>query len=162
MDDAQVRWEKHLEPFFGNQRAANVSSDDINRYIDKRQAEGAANATINRELAALRRMYKLGSQSTPPKVYHVPHFPMFRENNVRQGFIEDADFARLAANASELWLRTFLELAFTYGWRLGELLGLRVRQVDLAQQTIRLDVGSTKNGEGREVSMTPENPRTAS
>jgi hypothetical protein len=34
------------------------------------------------------------------------------------------------------------------------LLGLRVRQVDLRTNLIRLDVGTTKNGEGREVTMT--------
>jgi len=34
------------------------------------------------------------------------------------------------------------------------MLGLCVRQVDLAARTIRLDVGSTKNDEGREVVMT--------
>jgi integrase len=73
---------------------------------------------------------------------------------VRKGFVEDADFLRLSAAASELWMRTFLELSYTYGWRRGELLGLRVRQVDLRARTIRLDVGSTKNGEGREVLMT--------
>jgi integrase len=76
---------------------------------------------------------------------------MLKEDNVRRGFVEDADFDRLAAKATEPWLRTFLELAFTYGWRRGELLGLRVRQLNFAARTMRLDVGTTKNGEGREV-----------
>jgi integrase len=79
---------------------------------------------------------------------------MLKEDNVRRGFVEDADFDRLAAKATEPWLRTFLELAFTYGWRRGELLGLRVRQLNFAARTMRLDVGTTKNGEGREVTMT--------
>ncbi len=30
--------------------------------------------------------------------------------NVRTGFVEQADFERLTAGTSELWLRTFLEL----------------------------------------------------
>jgi integrase len=92
----------------------------------------------------------------PPVVLRVPHFPMLRENNARAGFVESKDFARLAAQAGELWLRTLLELAFTYGWRKGELLALRVRQVNCENRTIRLDVGSTKNNEGREVAMTPK------
>jgi hypothetical protein len=33
------------------------------------------------------------------------------------------------------------------------MLGLQVRQVDLVARTIRLDPGTTKNGEGREVVM---------
>ena len=93
-------------------------------------------------------------QSTPPKVLRIPVIPMLKENNVRQGFVEDAEFSRLAVECSELWLRTFLELAFTYGWRRGELLGPRVRQVNLALGTIRLEPGTTKNRDGREVAMT--------
>jgi integrase len=44
-------------------------------------------------------------------------------------------------------------LAFTYGWRKSELLGLRVRQVNVATREVRLDPGTTKNDDGREVKM---------
>jgi len=46
-----------------------------------------------------------------------------------------------------------LETAHNYGWRVSELLSLRVGQVDLAARTVRLDPGTTKNMEGREVSI---------
>jgi hypothetical protein len=46
------------------------------------------------------------------------------------------------------------EVGYTYGWRHEELLDLRVRQVDISAGTIRLEPGTTKNDEGREVSMT--------
>jgi len=46
------------------------------------------------------------------------------------------------------------EVAYSFGWRVSELLNLRVRQVDLQARTIRLEVGDTKNGEGRTVVMT--------
>jgi integrase len=147
------RW-KHLSPVFGNLFAANLTTDSITRYTLFRQKEGAASATINRELAMLRRALNLGRQCTPPKIRVVPYIPLLKEDNVRRGFVEDADFSKLSAHASELWMRTFLELAFTYGWRKSELLGLRVRQVNLEQRTIRLDPGTTKNREGREVAMT--------
>ena len=41
-----------------------------------------------------------------------------------------------------------------FGWRHEELLALQVRQVNLSAGTIRLEPGTTKNAEGREVSMT--------
>jgi integrase len=101
-------------------------------------------------------MFNLGRRSTPPRVLTLPYIPMLKENNTRRGFVEEADYRKLVnASAGQLWLRTFLELAYTYGWRRGELLNLRVRQVNLAAQTVRLDAGSTKNREGREVTMTP-------
>ena len=51
-------------------------------------------------------------------------------------------------------MRLFLDIAFEYGWRKQEILGLPVRQLKLQTGLIRLDVGTTKNNEGREVSMT--------
>jgi len=41
------------------------------------------------------------------------------------------------------------EVGYTYGWRHEELLALRVRQVNQAAGTIRLEPGTTKNSEGR-------------
>jgi integrase len=91
-------------------------------------------------------------------VYLVPYIQMFKENNARQGFVEQDEFARMASEAhmDGLWMRALIEVAYTYGWRRGEMLGLEVRQVDMQTPTIRLNPGTTKNGEGREVVMTPE------
>jgi len=62
LDDAEARWRLHIQPFFGTLRAAQVTSGVLNAYIDRRQEAGASNATINRELAALKRMFNLGSE----------------------------------------------------------------------------------------------------
>jgi integrase len=148
------RW-KHLAPFFAPVRAANVTTALIEKYRSSRSGEGAAKATINHEVGTLRRMYHYGKQSTPPTVHTMPHFPMFKLNNARQGFVEPIQFERLRIGFEKegLWMRLLLELAYTYGWRRGELLNLRVRQVDLADYTLRLDPGTTKNRKGREVAF---------
>lgn len=147
------RWERHLKEYFDIE-AQNVTTSLVKTYTDHRLVEGSRPANINRELAALRTAFRLGLRSTPPKLRMAPYIPMLEENNRRTGFVEDAEFARLASNASELWLRLWLELAYTYAWRKGELLGLRLRQVNLVNRTIRLDPHMTKNREGREVAMT--------
>jgi integrase len=152
--DLKGRWENHLEPVFGAMLVTDVTTEAVDKYrTDRLNKDKAKPATINRELAALKRMFRLAMRSTPPKVKQVPYIPMFPEDNARQGFVEHGDFDRLAAEARELWLRTFLELGFTYGWRASELLGLRVRQVNFTLGTIRLDPGTTKNREGRQVSF---------
>jgi len=154
--DAKTRWELHLKPIFGHLRALMVGTDAISRYIDQRQEEGAQNATINRELACLKRMLNLGRKCTPPKVHRVPTFPRLAERNVRKGFVEDANYGKLAeaCDGIGVWMRALFETAFNYGWRTGELLNLRVRQIDLLSGTIRLDSGETKNDDGRLVIMT--------
>lgn len=156
IDDLEARWKSHLEPFFGAMRAIDVTSQLVARYIDARQQEGAENATINRELAALKRMFNLSRQSTPPKVQSVPYIGMLRENNIRTGFLESKQHDGLAAESGKigLWLRAMFETGYTYGWRHEGLLALQVRQVNLVSGTIRLEPGTTKNSEGREVSMT--------
>ena len=86
-------------PFFGNMRAIDVTSELLARYVDSRQEANAKNATINRELAALKRMFRIGWQSTPAKVLRMPAFPHLRENNVRKGFLEDSQLHALVADA---------------------------------------------------------------
>jgi integrase len=153
--DAEARWRLHLKPFFASHRAMRVTSDLLNKYVDKRQQAGAANGTINRELAALKRMFHLGHAATPPKVFFIPHFPKLAENNIRQGFLEDAQYQRLLESCPEIWFQALVEAGCTYGWRVGELVKLRVNQIDIENRLIRLHPGTTKNKEGREVTMTP-------
>jgi Phage integrase, N-terminal SAM-like domain len=61
------RLRKHALPFFASMKADQVGTDDLNRYVDARRNAGAANGTINRELAALKRIYNLARTSTPPR-----------------------------------------------------------------------------------------------
>jgi integrase len=138
--------------YFGDTAAQNVTTERLEEYVDSRIREGAANATVNRELACLKTAFRIGYGKR--RLLRLPLFPHLKENNARTGFVEDADYARLTANASELWLRLFLELAYTYGWRKAELLGLRVRQCDLIATSIRLEAAQSKNGQAREAVMT--------
>ena len=133
-----------------------MSTDLIDRYVDERQQEKATNATINRELAVLKRAFNLGLAATPPKVHRVPHFHMLKENNVRTGFLEQAQYERLASACADrgLVMRALFELGYVYGWRHEELLGLRVKQVSVMEEVIRLNPGETKNDEAREVELT--------
>ncbi len=157
MDETERRWVKHLRGFFGGIRASRVSTEDLNRYIEHRKAEGASNATVNRELALLHRIFTLARKHTPPKVSQVPVFPeRLPESQPRTGFVGEKEYERLRLHCSELWLRALLATAYDFGFRKGELLNMRVRQLDLLERTIRLNPGTTKNREGRTVKMTEE------
>ena len=56
----------------------------------------------------------------------------------------------------DIWFRSLVKCGRTYGWRVSELLTMRVNQVDVSQRVIRLEPGTTKNRDGREVLMTDE------
>jgi site-specific recombinase XerD len=47
---------------------ASLTTADIRAYVAQRQADGYANATINRELAALKRMFTLECVTKPQKI----------------------------------------------------------------------------------------------
>jgi integrase len=154
--DAEARWRLHLLPSFTRRRATDVTTDLVRRYSSLRQQEGAENATINRELSLLKRAFNLGRECTPPKVRTVPYIPMLKESNIRKGFLEWEQRDRLASECTQvgLWMRALFEVGSTYGWRYAELVSLRVRQVNPLAGSIRLDPGTTKNDDGREVVMT--------
>ena len=89
MDDACV----HLREFFGLARAREITADRVLRYIRQRQDQDhAANATINRELAALKRMVTLGIRARKMTPADRPYIALLEERNVRKGFFEPEAF----------------------------------------------------------------------
>ncbi|WP_208597112.1 tyrosine-type recombinase/integrase [Syntrophobacter fumaroxidans] len=146
---------RHLKEKFEGMRIADITTATVKTYIEERMGSGAAHATINRELAALKRMLKLGAQSTPPKVDRVPHIPMLKERNAREGFFERADFLALR-DALPSYLKGVVTFGFKTGWRKSEILCLQWAQVDLDNGIVRLDPGDTKNDNPRMVYLDEE------
>ena len=74
---------------------------------------------------------------------------MLQEDNARQGFFERHEYERLLAFLPE-HLRAPVTFSYHTGWRLqSEVLPLQWQQVDLEAGTVRLEVGTTKNKDGR-------------
>jgi len=145
----------HLNKTFEDVRVTDITTPKIEKYVEKRLDEGAANATINRELSALRRMLNIGAKQHPPKVNRVPFIPLLKENNVKKGFFEHAQFLALR-DALPPYLKGFVTFAYKTGWRLSEITNMRFSQVDPTQGIVRLDPGETKNNEGRMVYLDDE------
>jgi integrase len=146
---------RHLLRHFGHFRAPQVTTQLIRDYTDRRLGEGAAPATVNRELSALKRMFNLGARSTPVRVERVPYVPMLKEDNVRKGFFEHEEYLAVREAISE-HLRDVVTFGYNTGWRISEITGLTWPQVDQKTGVVRLEVGETKNDEGRVVFMDDE------
>ena len=143
----RVRIKIGLRPWFPGRRMANITTPDVRAFVTQRQTDGAANATINLELSALKRMFTLACQAG--KLLAAPHIPMLRTDNVRRGFFEREQFQsvrrRLPAEVQRV-----VTFAFLTGWRVNsEVLTLQWHQVGLRAGIVRLDPGTTKNREGR-------------
>jgi integrase len=114
-----------------------------------------ANGTINRELAALKRMFRLASQQTPPLIATTPSIPHLQENNVRQGFFTEEEYKVLRGILPD-HVKVPLIIAYWTGMRAGEIVMLRWEQVDLERGLLRLEPGTTKNNQGRLIPLVKE------
>lgn len=146
---------EHLKGKFSGFKAVQITTPVISDYVIFRLEAGAANATINRELSALKRMFNLGVRQTPPIVDRVPYIPSLKERNARKGFFEHEEFLSLREFLPD-YLKGFVTFAYKCGWRLEEIAGLQWSQIDRNLGIVRLEPGETKNDEGRTVYLDDE------
>ncbi|NKE71261.1 site-specific integrase [Candidatus Manganitrophus noduliformans] len=160
-----------LGEYCGSWRAAALTTDDCNKYRtlrkegkvttkdpEKRKNQkirAVTDSTINRELAWLRHVYRLGFRNKPRLVAQVPEIPFVDENNVREGFFDLGEFERLKEHLPA-HLKPVVTLGYYTGMRLGEILNLRWSQVDFGAGVLRLESKDTKNRRPRNIPLGPE------
>ncbi len=169
--DAERRL-RHLDAAFRGWPVVNITPAAVTAYVVKRQGEKVpvrrggklvegtrpvASATINRELAALKRLLRLAARNG--KLLRVPPITMLKESAPRAGFLDEPAFRAIVRH-----LAPAAALAATIGyetaWRVqSEVLTLTWARVDGQAGSIRLDAGMSKNGEGRTAFLGPETAR---
>jgi integrase len=142
-----------LKGSFGGRRAIEITSQAVKGYIGKRQQEGAANGTINRELGALKRMFTLAMKQTPPRVGQCPHVPLLKESNVRSGFFEHEDFLSLRGALPD-YAQVAATLAYYSGMRMGEICSLQWKQINWTEGKLYLKAEDTKTDTPRVLYLT--------
>jgi integrase len=123
---------KQLRPAFGERVASLARKSHFEDYKAQRQGDGVSAATINRELAALRRAVNLGLEEE--LIDRVPRITLLPEPDPREGYYEPEEFVRFQLVARSLGCRKNFDgpvvadiTLFSYysGWRLNECLNLR-------------------------------------
>jgi integrase len=168
--------DNHLNPILGNIRAAEFTTSNLQRYIhlrlnptDRKKSQFAPaflqlhkgfdykiwrvpqKSSINRELAILRRGFKLGMEHVPPLVQRMPKFRLFNESEfIRQGFIEGETYLAIRRHLP-IYAQIALVLGYYTGMRLGEVTKFQWSWVDMTVPGIRIPKKHTKNKEGKVV-----------
>jgi len=147
---------KQLDEFFGfgsdnpGPPVTRISTDTSREFAQKRQAQGAGTAMVNRSLACLRRMLNIAHEDG--RIQHVPKIRLLREPPARRGFLELEKFDELV-KLLPTHLRPLVNLLYYCGVRVGEALQVEWPQVDLEARLIRLEEDQTKNAEARTVPL---------
>ena len=123
----------------------------VQQYITYRQSHHAANGTINRELHILQRAFSLAVEQKRLSSFHVPQCPSLSEDDVREGFVEKADFDRMLLHLRDANVQDFAQWAFWTGMRRGEIAKLTWAAFDRESSTLILPGRSTKNKRSRKL-----------
>ncbi len=124
---------KNLLAHFGNTPLEAVE-EGIDGYVLSRREAGVSNATINREIAVLRHMLRLGVRKFR-LLRHEPYIESLQEDGARDRELAEAEEEALLKECRQD-LRDLLEAGLLTGMREGELIGLTASQVDLEGRVI--------------------------
>jgi len=144
---------KSLSEYFGGWEALGIKPTNIEAYKENRLKEGYSNASVNKELAALKRAFNLGVEHD--KINSVPKIKMLHEDNVREGFVEYPGFLKLMGCLPN-HLKPIALFGYQTGWRVGEILGLKWKQIDPILGTVRIERSATKNKNPKTVRLSAE------
>jgi integrase len=144
---------KAVREAFGHLGARELDTAKVETVQRSWLREKKAAATVNRRLELLRQAYRLGAHRTPPKTLAIPHIPLLKVQNARQGFLSAAEIRRLLTAVEDTDLHDFLEWFAWTGMRPGEIRQLTWAMVDLQAKTLQLDPRAAKTRRGRTLAL---------
>lgn len=141
-----------LEKFFGPFLLCEITPRLWKQYKEKREADGIKPATLNRDLAALKRAFNLACSEEYGWLDLSPVASIKQERGVkkRDRWITQEEEDTLLSYSPH-WLQEIIILALNTGMRRGEILNLSWKAIDFSSRTII--VMESKNDEKRTVPM---------
>lgn len=128
----------HLIPFLGDKPLDKIHEDDIEHYKKKRQEDGVATGTINRELSVLSHLLNKALEwkwlnNKPVTI------KKFKETQHRITYLTVEQINRLLEEAKQdqnPYIYPFIVIGLETAMRLMEILSIRLEHIDLAQRVI--------------------------
>jgi excisionase family DNA binding protein len=143
---------KNLDRYFGRLSLDEIDGHRLEKFKTWRLSNyPVTKTTVNRDLALLRRMLSLAVEWDYLDEARMPKFRFYPEKDNLKERILTLDEERRLLEVSPPRLKSMIIVALNTGMRLGEILGLRWDQVDLASARIRVE--RTKSGRIRHVDM---------
>ena len=152
--EKSIAWVKertaHVERLLGNAVLPDLTEERIRGYMAARLSENAGNRTVNMEVDCLARAVGRQWREIWPKVKRL------EENRDAGRALSQEEESRplaMAANNKSPLILPFIRIALLTAMRSGEILSLRVRQLDWKERSVRVGKSKTRKGTGREIPM---------
>ncbi|MFB3894284.1 MAG: tyrosine-type recombinase/integrase [Phycisphaerae bacterium] len=132
---------RYLTQVVGDRPLRRISAQDAEVYLRHRSDDGASASTLNKEIAALRRIFRLAGDR---RGYLPEGQNPFRKLESRKvsckpiRYISSEEFARILAAARTLRWRVFLAMLYTTGLRLDEACHLTWGDIDFERSLVRV------------------------
>lgn len=144
--DVTVKEESGAVIYSGGWKAVALTTDKVRAYEAERLKAGAARATVNQDLAALRRAFNLAMEAG--RLVTKPVIKTPDPHNARQNFVTPREFEAVRDVLPD-YLQNVWAFTFFTGWRTkSEVLPLQWSNVDWRHGIVRIE--DSKNGEARE------------
>lgn len=130
---------KHLRPAFDSKLLRDVTPRALSEYISKRLDDGAAPASINRELGLTKHCFTMAQRWGLAHRNPVKQVKLLREDNARLRYLTPEEIERLL-DSTPAGMKPIVICALHTGMRLTEILTLRWEQVSLPDRMLYLEV----------------------
>lgn len=139
-------------------KLSDLTTSDFATYRDQR-LRSISGASLKRQLTPLRNMFKVARTEWDIPLLGNPlsGLTLKATDNKRERRLQAGEHGRLMealAQARNPYLSSIVRLALATGMRRGEILALRLRDIDLSRQTVI--VREAKNGHSRVIPLVPE------
>ena len=136
----QLKAEKHILPNFGAKRVTALSSEDVYRFMQKKQEDGLSNRYIADILIEMKSIYKYAARK-----YHVANpldgitMPKVKKPEIQ--LLDEAEQKKLQAYLFQNPSRSCICIALTMatGLRIGELCGLQWADINLKKRILTVN-----------------------
>lgn len=147
---------RNLMSYFKSKELMSINSSHILDYISFRLKKGVTNATVNRELACLKRMYALAVKWGDANFNPAKDVELLEEPPGRTRYLTESEANELIQHA-DAHLKPILITALNTGMRLEELLSLHWKNVFIDSViTPYIEIQKTKNNKSRSIPLTDD------
>jgi len=127
---------KPVKEHFQYNTLLQLTPQRIEAYQMARLKAGMARATVNREVRYLLHGYRLLFDAG--EISYLPKVTLLEGENVREGFVNIADFGAVLAEIEDDDTKDIIEFLYNCAWRTGEACKLEWSKVDTNDWVVRL------------------------